>query len=131
MSRFPLSHLQPTHMSIQSAILFELLQFFSRVIAARPIFFYTGRNVALKQAATQSSTENANAFWANNTNFRPSADLAVDGNTDQHLLSGKSCSHTAMNSLSIGFWKLILSPPCVVHRYALYNRFGKHFTLMF
>lgn len=72
----------------------------------------TGRNVALKQSARQSSTHTVSGV-------RAYADKAVDGDTNSKYYDN-SCTHTELNKA--GNWTVIFSAPVNINRYILYNR---------
>ncbi|KAH9494704.1 Fucolectin-1, partial [Bulinus truncatus] len=74
------------------------------------VYVSGGRNVALKQSATQSSK------WPPNFD----AYLAVDGNTNNNFDSG-SCTHTLHTDRNPS-WTLILDSIRTVNRIILYNR---------
>ncbi|KAH9489055.1 hypothetical protein Btru_059356 [Bulinus truncatus] len=73
------------------------------------VFVSGGRNVALKQTATQTS---------NFENY--GAQLAVDGNTDNNFQS-KTCTHTGTVVENLN-WTLTLDSPKEVQSIYLYNR---------
>ncbi|KAI8773337.1 tyrosine-protein kinase receptor Tie-1, partial [Biomphalaria glabrata] len=69
------------------------------------------RNVAYKQTATQTSNySDGQKFFT--------ADLAVDGNTNNEFSKG-SCTHTTDNTPR---FTLTLNSPYIVNQYILYNR---------
>ncbi|CAL1546510.1 unnamed protein product, partial [Lymnaea stagnalis] len=70
-----------------------------------------GRNIALKQNASQSSTYNSDSSRASN---------AVDGNTSGDF-NNNSCTHTAGGDRN-PHWNLTFSRPQFIQRYILYNR---------
>ncbi|CAL1547297.1 unnamed protein product, partial [Lymnaea stagnalis] len=85
----------------------------------------SGRNVALKQNAVQSSTftcDDLGGFLASN---------AVDGNTNGSVAS-HSCTNTDTRDPSPS-WTVTFGHPQLVNRFVLYNRVGherlKNFTL--
>ncbi|CAL1548640.1 unnamed protein product, partial [Lymnaea stagnalis] len=69
-----------------------------------------GRNIALKQNASQSSTYNSDSSRASN---------AVDGNTSGDF-KDNSCTHTAEGDRT-PLWNLTFSRPQFIQRYILYN----------
>ncbi|KAK3770998.1 hypothetical protein RRG08_002047 [Elysia crispata] len=77
------------------------------------LYISAGRNVALKQATTQSSTFNS---WA--------ASNAVDGNQGEPGRNPakleKTCSHT--NNHNIGWWKVTFSRAVNINSFVIYNR---------
>lgn len=77
-----------------------------------------GRNVAIKQNATQSSTYTGAS--------KPRrADNAVDGNTDPYMQSD-SCARTDVVTDGVNpEWSLTFSRPPVLHRVRVYNRSSK------
>lgn len=72
-----------------------------------------GRNVAVNEPATQSSTKSFIQVGL------AEASRAVDGNTDTNLYH-KSCAHTENNTLP--YWALHLSTPQHVNRFVVTNR---------
>ncbi|CAL1548692.1 unnamed protein product, partial [Lymnaea stagnalis] len=77
---------------------------------------FIGRNVALRQRVTQSST------WSDATypETMSRANNAVDGNTSGNF-SHSSCTHTLVNDTAPN-WNVTFSTPQLVNRYVLYNR---------
>ncbi|KAH9489059.1 hypothetical protein Btru_059368, partial [Bulinus truncatus] len=69
-----------------------------------------GRNVALRQKATQSSTYETYG-----------AQLAVDGNTDGYFNTGKTCTHTGPMVENLN-WTLTFDSPKVIQTIFIYNR---------
>lgn len=69
-----------------------------------------GRNIALKQSTTQSTTHGKYG----------KSDLAVDGNTDADY-EKQSCSHTDTEDKTLE-WNLLLSSSYTITRILLYNR---------
>ncbi|BFZ21545.1 hypothetical protein BsWGS_24585 [Bradybaena similaris] len=72
------------------------------------IYISGGRNIALNETATQTST------WSTAT-----ADLSVDGDRNANFDDG-SCSATGTNPP--GSWSVTFSQPRSVNRYLIYNR---------
>ncbi|XP_059173259.1 uncharacterized protein LOC131953868 [Physella acuta] len=79
------------------------------------IYVNGGRNVALKQTAVQSST------YMVAGESKAKASNAVDGDPNSNF-NGGSCTHTAVNPISLPQWSVSFSSPQLVHRYVLYNR---------
>ncbi|CAL1530026.1 unnamed protein product, partial [Lymnaea stagnalis] len=77
-----------------------------------------GRNVALRQNASQSGT------YVDRTGVSTVASNAVDGTTIQDYFKG-SCTHTwnsQWNSHRVSYWNLTLQRDYFITRYVLYNR---------
>ncbi|CAG5122600.1 unnamed protein product, partial [Candidula unifasciata] len=83
-----------------------------------------GRNVALKQTARQSSVHIVSSKKSKQRLLVLTADLALDGNTNQDSWDGESCTHT--NRSQENFWSVTLSIPALVNRYVIYNRIDEN-----
>ncbi|CAL1547298.1 unnamed protein product [Lymnaea stagnalis] len=79
------------------------------------LYISGGRNVALKQSASQTST------YVKDKRINIQASSAIDGKTDGNLFS-ETCSHTADGDLSPS-WNVKFDRPQAVDRFVLYNRF--------
>ncbi|CAL1548603.1 unnamed protein product, partial [Lymnaea stagnalis] len=74
-----------------------------------------GRNFALKQSASQTST------LAMDETLNTKASNAIDGNTDGNVRNN-TCTHTAHQDPSPS-WNLKFDRPQAVYRFVLYNRY--------
>ena len=75
-------------------------------------------NIALGKQANQSSTYTSKTL--EELNLYPSADLAVDGNTNSSFRSGGSCSHTL--GTTPAWWLVDLADVFWISRLVIYNR---------
>ncbi|CAL1548608.1 unnamed protein product, partial [Lymnaea stagnalis] len=73
-----------------------------------------GRNVALKQNASQTST------YTRETSFSTQASNAIDGNT-YGVVYYNTCTHTAVDDPSPS-WHVKFDRPHAVNRFVLFNR---------
>ncbi|BFZ21550.1 hypothetical protein BsWGS_24590 [Bradybaena similaris] len=85
------------------------------------VYISGGRNVALKQHATQSSTYSEHSMHTHNQTVEYTADKAVDGNTNADFYAENTCSHTNSGqphpNLNVTFTR-----PQLVTKYVVYNR---------
>ncbi|KAH9487833.1 hypothetical protein Btru_067910, partial [Bulinus truncatus] len=81
------------------------------------LYISGGRNIAYKQTAAQSSTYSESI---NQQTIFFTADLAVDGNTDQ-MINDFSCAHTSPGDRTSSFY-LTLQSAYLVNRFVIFNR---------
>jgi hypothetical protein len=88
------------------------------------MFTSTGRNVALRQKTSQSTTFSE---LYNGRNQTYTSEKAVDGNTSGKFEETYTCSSTTKEgyNLSTATWNLTLKKPRRVNQYVVYHRTGK------